>query len=172
MIRLEGIVGAFLAGIAIKRATRGKFAVEHLEIAAHSIFIPAFFVSTGFLVDFVLIGKTIWNHADLVVGIIAALVIGKYLAAWLCVRPLKGSLLETKLVWSISLPQMAATLASAVVAYKTVNPAGERLLGENYVNAVLVLVVATCVVGPILSERFGREMKSFESKNSSADTGK
>ena len=52
IINLEGIVGAFLVGIAVKRAVRGKFAVQELEITAHAIFIPAFFLTTGFLVNF------------------------------------------------------------------------------------------------------------------------
>lgn len=157
-IQLEGIVGAFLAGIAIKRAVKGKFAVEHLEITAHSIFIPAFFISTGFLVDFPLLGRTIMGRPDLVIGIIAALVAGKYIAAFVSVRLIRGTLVEAGLAWSISLPQMAATLASAVVAYKTVNASGEHLLDESYVNAVLVLVVLTCIAGPILSGRFARHM--------------
>lgn len=54
---------------------------------------------------------------------------------------------------------MAATLATAVVAYKTVNSSGQRLLNESYVNASLVLVVVTCVAGPILTERFARQLK-------------
>jgi hypothetical protein len=53
---------------------------------------------------------------------------------------------------------MAATLASAVVAYKTINASGERLLDETYVNAVLVLVVVTCVAGPILAERYAKQV--------------
>lgn len=158
LIQLEGIVGAFLAGIAIKRAVRGKFAVEHLEITAHSIFIPAFFVSTGFLVNFPLLGETILKRPDLVAGIIAALVVGKFLAAWISVKAIKGSSTETGLAWSISLPQMAATLASAVVAHKTVNDSGTPLLDGIYVNVVLVLVVVTCVFGPILSERYVRRI--------------
>lgn len=164
LIQLEGIVGAFLAGIAIKRAVRGKFAVESLEITARSIFIPAFFVATGFLVNFTLIGQTIWHNPGVVIGIIVALVLGKYLAAWISVKTIGGTSLDTKLAWSISLPQMAATLASAVVAYKTVNASGKHLLEENYVNAVLVLVVATCVGGPILTERFAKQIKPVESK--------
>lgn len=158
-IKLEGIVGAFLAGIAVKRAVRGKFAVEHLEITAHAVFIPVFFVATGFLVDFTLIGRTLLHRPILVIGIIAALVVGKFLAAFFSVRAVRGTLAETALAWSISLPQMAATLASAVVAYKTVNAAGEHLLGEGYVNAILVLVVLTCVVGPIFSERIARRIE-------------
>jgi hypothetical protein len=62
------------------------------------------------------------------------------------------------LAWSISLPQMAATLASAVVAHNTLNAAGDPLLDGIYVNVVLVLVVVTCIFGPILSERYARRL--------------
>ncbi len=159
LIRLEGIVGAFLAGIAVKRAVRGRFAVEQLEVTAHAIFIPAFFLTTGFLVNFQLLGQTTVSRPGLVLGLIAALVIGKYLAAWLSTLAFGGTRARTDLVWSLSLPQMAATLASAVVAYKTVDASGARLLDETYVNAVLVLVVVTCIAGPILSERSARRVK-------------
>lgn len=158
LIQLEGIVGAFLAGIAVKRAVRGKFAIEQLEITAQAIFIPAFFLTTGFLVDFHLLGQTTISRPGLVFGMIAALVIGKYLAAWLSIRAFGGGSNETGMAWSLSLPQMAATLASAVVAYHTQNGTGMRLLDETYVNAVLVLVVTTCVAGPILTERYARRL--------------
>ena len=153
-IQLEGIVGAFLAGIAVRRAVRGKFAVEQLEVTANAIFIPAFFLTTGFLVNFQLLGSTTISRPGLVLGLLGALVIGKYLAAWISVRIFGGTRAQTSLAWSLSLPQMAATLAAAVVAYNTVNAAGQRLLDESFVNAILVLVVVSCVAGPILVEQF------------------
>jgi len=160
LIRLEGIVGAFLAGIAVKRAVRGKFAVEQLEVIAHALFIPAFFLTTGFLVNFHLLGETVVTRPGLVFGIVAALIVGKYLAAWLTMRIFGGTPAQVNLAWSLSLPQMAATLASAVVAYNTVNASGARLLDIPYVNASLVLVVVTCVIGPILTQRFASRVKS------------
>jgi Kef-type K+ transport system membrane component KefB len=160
LIDLEGIVGAFLAGIAVKRAVRGKFAVDQLEVVAQALFIPAFFLTTGFLVNFQLLGHTAITRPALVLGLIAALFLGKYLTAQLCRLIFGGTRAETGLVWTLSLPQMAATLASAVVAYKTMNAAGERLLDGSYVNAVLVLVVVTCVVGPILAERYANRVKA------------
>jgi Kef-type K+ transport system membrane component KefB len=168
-IQLEGIVGAFLAGIAVKRAVRGKFTVEQLEVTSHAIFIPAFFISTGFLVNFHLLGQTVVARPGLVFGVIGALALGKYLAAWLSTMAFGGTRAQANLIWSVSLPQMAATLASAVVAYKTVNSAGVRLLDEAYVNAVLVLVVATCVVGPILSQRHAQRLRDEKQIESSPD---
>ena len=83
---------------------------------------------------------------------------GKYLTAWLSTRVLRGTRTQTALAWSLSLPQMAATLAAAVVAYNSVNTSGARLLDESHVNAILVVV--TCVAGPILVEQLTARMKS------------
>lgn len=156
MIKLEGIVGAFLVGIAVKRALRGKFAVEQLEVLAKALFIPSFFLATGFLIDLPLLGKTVVSKPGLVVGLIAALLIGKYLAAHVTRWRFHYSRNESLLIFSLTIPQMAATLASAVVGYQTRNAQGVRMLDGGFVNAVLVLVVVSCVIGPVLTERWGR----------------
>jgi Kef-type K+ transport system membrane component KefB len=155
LIRLEGIVGAFLVGIAVKRAVRGKFAIEQLEVLAKALFIPTFFLSTGFLIDLPLLGRTLVSRPGMVSGLIAALAIGKFVAAWLAGRRFGYSAVESRLIFSITIPQMAATLASAVVGYQTKDANGVRLLDAEFVNAVLVLVVVTCVAGPLLTERWG-----------------
>lgn len=111
IIHLEGIVGAFLAGIALKRALRGKFAVEQLEVLAHPLFIPAFFLATGFLVDFNVMKETIIHQPILVLGLLAATFGGKALAAWLTGLRFRFSKPETLTMASLSFPQMAATLA-------------------------------------------------------------
>jgi hypothetical protein len=57
-------------------------------------------------------------------------------------------------MWSLTLPQVAATLAAALVAYDTFNPAGQRLADDHLLNAVLVLMLVTSILGPTLTERF------------------
>ncbi|GAA5123336.1 cation:proton antiporter [Luteolibacter yonseiensis] len=153
VIQLEGIVGAFLAGISLKRALRGKFAVEQLEVLAHSLFIPSFFLATGFLVDFAVMKQTILTQPLMVAGLLAATFGGKALAAWLTGLRFRFTRAETVTMASLSFPQMAATLASAVVGYEAFNAHGERLLDAGFVNAVVMLVIVSCVVGPILTAR-------------------
>jgi Kef-type K+ transport system membrane component KefB len=168
VIHLEGIVGAFLVGIAAKRALRGKFAVEQLEVLANALFIPCFFLTTGFLIDFPLLGETLVTRPVMVVGLVGALVVGKWLAAVCASRFFSYSSLDAKLVFSVTLPQMAATLASAVVGYQTLNASGVRLLDAQFVNAVLVLVVVTCIAGPILTARCGKSLEFQDNTGASA----
>ena len=61
-------------------------------------------------------------------------------------------------MWSLSLPQVAATLAAALAAYETKNSAGQRLINEPVLNSVIVMMVVTSILGPILAEVFGKRL--------------
>jgi hypothetical protein len=61
-------------------------------------------------------------------------------------------------MWSLTLPQVAATLAATLVAYDTFNPAGQRLIDSRLLNVVLVLVLTTSILGPVLTEHFAPRM--------------
>ena len=63
------------------------------------------------------------------------------------------------LMWSLSLPQVAATLAAALVAYEAQNAEGRRLIDEPMLNSVIVLMVVTSVLGPVLTEQFGKRLE-------------
>jgi Kef-type K+ transport system membrane component KefB len=156
-INLEPIIGAFVAGLAVNDALRHGEAKDQLEFVGNTLFIPMFFVSIGFLIDVGLFARTLIARIGLVTGILGGLVGAKYLAARLTRRIYGYTRSEGRLIWSLSLPQVAATLAPALVAYETRDAAGVRLIDEAALNTVLVLVVVTSTLGPVLTEYFGRQ---------------
>jgi Kef-type K+ transport system membrane component KefB len=156
-INLEPIIGAFLAGLAINRALSGCDAKEEIEFFGNTLFIPMFFLSIGFLIDVNVFAQTLLTKTGLVVAIVGGLIGSKFLAALLTKRLFDYSRNQGGLIWSLSLPQVAATLATAIVAFQCKNAAGVPLIDQSVVNAVLVLVVATCILGPMLTEHFGRQ---------------
>jgi Kef-type K+ transport system membrane component KefB len=157
VINLEPIIGAFLAGLAINRALSHSEAKEQVEFLGNTLFIPMFFVSIGFLIDVGLFLQTLRTDTGLVVGIVGGLIAAKFLAARLTQRVFRYSRSQGHLIWSLSLPQVAATLAATLVAFQTKDAAGVRLIDEPVINTVLVLVVVTSILGPILTEYFGRQ---------------
>ena len=157
-IHLEGIIGAFLAGLAVNTATRDSEAKHELEFIGNHLFIPVFFLTIGFLIDLQTFANTLVTHFWLVFGIVGGLIGSKYLAAEVARRAFGYTRTEGLTMWSLSMPQVAATLAAALVAYNTTNAAGERLIGEPVLNSVIVLLVVTSVLGPILTERFARRL--------------
>ena len=157
-INLPGIVGAFLAGLAINSAVQHKPAKDKLQFFGDSIFIPMFFVVTGFLIVPVQFFDTVAAKFALVIAIIFALLAGKGIAAEIAGRAFSYSSAARKTMWSLTLPQVAATLAAALVAYDTTNQAGERLLDAKMLNVVIVVMLITAILGPVLTERFGSKM--------------
>jgi Kef-type K+ transport system membrane component KefB len=155
-LKLEGILGAFLAGLAVNEAVRDTAAKEKIEFLGNNLFVPAFFIVTGFLVDLHAFAETLWFNAGMVLAIVFGLVGGKWMAAEIVGRLWRFPAAERGLMATLTMPQVAATLAAALVGYHAVNSAGQRLIDAPMLNTVLVLVVVTSVLGPILTERYAR----------------
>lgn len=169
LIQLPGIVGAFLSGLALNAAVREKAAKKELEFIGNSLFIPIFFITTGFLIDPRALLHSVTSDAGLVAAIIGALVAGKYIAAELTGRAFGYSSKARLTVWSLTLPQVAATLAAALVAYGTFDPSHQRLLDTRILNVVLVLMLATSILGPVLTERFAPKLRDEEKQPAAED---
>lgn len=162
-IGMEGIIGAFLAGVALKRAIGKSGREDTLEVMSQALFIPVFFITAGFLVDFKLFIATLRDQPLLVLGIVGALFAGKWLAARVASHLFGYGAGERSLMFALTIPQVAATLAVALVAYATKDPAGHRLLDKSMLNATVVLVIVSSVVGLILAERAAKQVASTSS---------
>ena len=158
LINLPGIVGAFLAGLAVNAAVKDKPAKGKLEFLANSLFIPIFFIVTGFLIDPLVFVRSLIDNFPLACGVILALLVGKFIAAEIAGRAFHYNSTTRLTMWSLTLPQVAATLAGALVAYDTLNNAGQRLVDGKLLNVVLVLMLTTAILGPVLTARFAPRM--------------
>jgi hypothetical protein len=72
-------------------------------------------------------------------------------------------------MWSLTLPQVAATLAATLVAYKTFNSAGQPLLDNRMLNGVLIMVLVTSILGPVFTQHFAPRMLQSEPDASAPD---
>jgi Kef-type K+ transport system membrane component KefB len=169
LIQLPDIVGAFLSGLSLNAAVKEKKAKEELEFIANSLFIPAFFITTGFLIDPRALAHSLASDLPLVLSIIAALVVGKFVAAEIAGRMYGYSRDEKLTIWSLTLPQVAATLAATLVAYKTIDRAGAHLLDDRMLNVVLALMLCTAILGPVLTEHFAPRLVKEESPGGGQD---
>ena len=157
VIQLEGILGAFLAGLAVNAAVRSSPAKEKLQFLGNVLFIPAFFIVTGFLIDVRMFIATLVGNTLLVLAIVLGLVATKWVAAEAVGRVWHFSSADRGLMGSLTLPQVAATLAAALVGFQTFNAAGQQLIDQAMLNTILVLVVVTSLLGPIMTQRVLRQ---------------
>ncbi len=152
LIGVEKIIGAFLAGLAVNDVLGGGPVKEKVEFVGSVLFIPIFFVDLGLLVDlpaFVKSISTIWLTAAIVVG----LIVSKLLAAVLAKFVYRYNFVEMMTMWSLSMPQVGATLAATLVGYRA------GVLNEGVLNSVIVLMLVTSTLGPILTARFAPQLE-------------
>jgi Kef-type K+ transport system membrane component KefB len=143
---IEGIVGAFFAGLALNRLVPNEGpSMERVEFFGAAVFVPVFVVSIGLLLDpaVMLTGETL----GLAAIICAAALGGKAAACWLSGRILGFSRPENAAMYVLTVPQAAATLAVTLIGFEI------GLFGTHVVNAVLVLILVTIVFAAVLAER-------------------
>lgn len=146
LIGVEKIVGAFLAGLAVNGAVGSGPVKEKVVFVGSVLFIPIFFVDMGLLIQLPAFVKTltsIWLTLAIVVGLCAS----KFLAALLTKLVYRYNWREMLAMFSLSLPQVAATLAATIVGYRV------GLLKEDVLNSVIVLMLVTATVGPFITAR-------------------
>ncbi|MEH1869330.1 MAG: cation:proton antiporter [Nostoc sp.] len=158
VIGVEKIVGAFLAGLAVNDVLGRSPVKEKIEFIGSVLFIPCFFVDMGLLINIPAFIKTL-SSIWLTLVIVIALIGSKFIAAFLAKLLYRYNTAELLTMWSLSLPQVAATLAATLVAYQTVNPAGERLINEAVLNSVIVLMLVTAILGPVITSRFAPSLQ-------------
>ncbi len=147
LVGVEKIVGAFLAGLAVNDALGESPVKEKVVFVGSVLFIPIFFVDLGLLVDFPAFVRSL-TSIGLTLAIVAGLIGSKFLAA-VCAKLCYGySWRQTLTMWSLSMPQVAATLAATLVGYRV------GLLSEGVLNGVIVLMLVTSTLGPFLTLRF------------------
>jgi Kef-type K+ transport system membrane component KefB len=154
VVQLPGIVGAFLAGLALNEAAQNKPAEEKLGFFANALFIPTFFLVTGFLIDPTVFVRSLIDNFALAISIVLALLAGKFLAAQIAGRAFQYPQSARMTVWSLTLPQVAATLAATIVGFNTFDPSGQRLIDDRVLNAVFVLMLSTSILGPVMTQHY------------------
>lgn len=168
MVNIEPIVGAFLAGLAVSR-TLPDIGVRHqIDVLGNSLFIPAFFVSLGILIDPEIIIRTLHEDLALVIAIIITVIVTKLLAGWLAGKRFDYSFNAKALMGALMTPQVSSTLAVALVAYESVNTEGVRLINEAVLNGVLVLMTVSAVVGTVAVGVIGKRLTGEEKTNSAS----
>ena len=148
LINVDKIVGAFLAGLAVNDAVGNGPVKEKIEFVGSTLFIPCFFVATGLILDIEDFFANFEQNILLTVVITLVLFLGKFIAVLMVKNLYRYSWDQGLTMWSLSLPQVAATLAAALAGMNA------GLLPESVFNPIIMLMLITSVAGPIFTRKF------------------
>ncbi|MGF1604000.1 MAG: cation:proton antiporter [Thermosynechococcaceae cyanobacterium] len=114
LIGVEKIVGAFLSGLAVNDVVGDGPVKEKIVFVGSVLFIPIFFVNIGLLINLPAFLSSL-SSVGLMLAIVGGLLASKFLAALLAKLSFGYSWREMLTMWSISIPQVATTLAATLV---------------------------------------------------------
>lgn len=152
LINVDQIVGAFLAGLAVNDVVGNGPVKEKVEFVGSVLFIPFFFVGMGLLLDINGFIETLTTSLGLTLAIVFGLLGSKFLAALVAKILYRYQWIETLTMWSLSVPQVAATLAAALVGVQ------QGVITSEVFNTVIVLMLVTSIFGPLMTARFASKL--------------
>ncbi len=153
---LEGIIGAFLAGLALnKLIPKTSSLMSRIEFVGNAIFIPFFLLGVGMLVDYRAIFQ---DFETLKVAFIMTsfALIAKYVAAWATQKTFKFTTDERRLIFGLN-PHAAATLALVLVGYNI------GLFNDSILNGTIILILVTCTVASFYAQKGAKNVVLAES---------
>ena len=151
---IDGIVGAFFAGLGLNRAIPERSELmERVQFIGSSLFIPIFLVSVGVLLE----PKVMIDPKTLLVALVFTIAVlgGKSLAAVIA-----GRVRSTSRWPEIGVMCGALRLAGGRDAGHHARRRQARPLRQATINAVLVVILASLVVTPALVTFFGKKVSS------------
>ncbi len=151
LIGVEGIIGAFLAGLAINSVIGDGPVKEKTEFLGSVLFIPMFFINMGLLLDLKALGS-LFQFIQLPLMIVLALLGSKLLASLMTKWLFGYSWVQTWTMWSLSIPQVAATLAAALVGFQA------DIINAQVFNSVILLMLVTAILGPLVTARTAQRL--------------
>lgn len=155
---MEGILGAFITGLVLNRLIpHSSPLMRRIDFVGNAIFIPYFLIGVGMMIDLRVLFSGGGSLVVATVMIVTALT-GKWIASSLVAKTYSMTSNERNLMFGLSTSQAAATLAAAIVGHGIILQDGSRLLNDDVLNGTILLILVTCVVSSILSDRASRNL--------------
>lgn len=157
---IEALVGAFFVGLALNRLIPQHSLLENrLRFVGEAIFIPFFLFSVGMLVDMRVLASDfhVWQ---VMIGMTVGVTATKWLAAKLAQKLCGYAPEEGWILFGLSVPQAAATLAATMVGISV------GLFDEAVLSGAIMMILFTCIAGPYVVEKYGRQIALQEEQKS------
>jgi Kef-type K+ transport system membrane component KefB len=152
----QPIIGAFLVGLALNRLVpEQSVLMNRIHFVGESFFIPFFLLSVGMLIDLRIVAGDL-RAWQVMLAMIATVMLTKGGAAKVGQRLFGYTSAEGWAMVGLTVPQAAATLAVALVGLEV------GLLDDVVLNGAIMMMLVTCLVGPWLMEKYGRQIALVE----------
>lgn len=158
MIGLEGVFGAFFAGLVLNRyIPHVSSLMNRIEFTGNALFIPYFLIGVGMLIDVRVLfdgGHTLW----IVFCMVFFGTLGKCLASYIMQRLMQKPLAWGHLMAGLTSAHAAGAIAITLVGMRLLLPDGTPLVDADMLNGVVMMILFTCIIASMLTEHGARSI--------------
>lgn len=141
-IGLEGVLGAFFAGLVLNRFVPNTSPLmSRLEFVGNALFIPYFLIGIGMMIDMRVIASA--DTLRLAGIMLAVALMAKWLAAWATARIYGMGRDDSQIMFGLTTAHTAVALAVVSVGYNF------GLLDTSMLNATVLMILITCAIAPM-----------------------
>ena len=155
---LEGVFGAFLAGLVLNRYIPETVPLmRHIDFVGNALFIPYFLIGVGMLINF----GQIFGNPDglLVIGVICFIAIfSKWLAAFLAAKAFQLDTYVCKMMTGLTSGHAAGALAMLMVGRELMIAPGQPLVDDVLMGAVVMLILVSCIFSALVTTSVSRKV--------------
>ena len=178
MCGLEGIFGAFMAGLALNRYIPSVSPLmNRIEFIGNALFIPYFLIGVGMLIDIRVLFHgydTLW----VVFCMVVFATLAKAVAAYASCLVFKAPLLSGHMMFGLTEAHAAGGIAMTMVGMHMMLPDGSYVFDANVLNGVVMMILFTCIVSSIVVDNSAQaillkeKLNVAEPENTAADDEK
>lgn len=158
VVGLEGIFGAFFAGLILNRyIPRLSPLMNRIEFIGNAIFIPFFLIYVGMLINL----RMLFQGSGILVVMLVLVVAGtagKALASYLMSFFCKLPKFAGDMMLGLTSAHAAGAIAMAMVGMSIALPGGRRLISSDTLNAIVVMILITCIISSVITENASRNI--------------
>lgn len=152
-IGLEGVFGAFFAGLVLNSFIPGRSTLMgRLEFVGNAIFIPYFLIGVGMLIDVNVITHG-WDTLYIAAVMSAVAMFTKWLAAMVTQRLFGLTPVDRSIMYQLTNAHTAVALAVVMIGYRM------GLFGVEILNGTVVMILVTCSVSSVGTARAASKLK-------------
>ena len=157
-IGVEGIVGAFIAGLILNRyIPHVSPLMNRIEFTGNAIFIPYFLIGVGMLINV----RTLFEgtHMLWVVALIAFFgTFGKAVAAYLSSLLFRLPKSAGHMMFGLTCAHAAGAIAMVMVGMRLETSPGVYLVNNEMLNGVIIMILITCIISTMMTEHASKQI--------------
>ncbi|MCR5365904.1 MAG: cation:proton antiporter [Prevotella sp.] len=157
-IGVEGIVGAFLAGLILNRyIPHVSPLMNRIEFIGNAIFIPYFLIGVGMLINVGTLFEGV--HMLFIVALIVFFgTFGKALAAYLSSILFRLPKSAGNMMFGLTCAHAAGAIAMVMVGMRLEVSPGHYLVNDEMLNGVVIMILITCIISTMMTEHAAQQI--------------